>query len=1341
MDTKLTYREKLEQQLKEWDAQINLFAVRAASARIAAKIKAEHGIDCQQDGLASAAVDKVSAPEPIHVHGEKEHKKAENLFQLLPVAALTLAVLTAAGCAIQAPEESLKTDDVELALASEVEEERRVESFNNIAVSANFDPATGQLVVAGQLPRQASVRVENGATNQLLGIAQAVSPFAVDSASSSGAQVATVGVAPWQLVLTAAQLAELRLTTVPCTLRLQTPQGTVLVPVQSTVSAGQTLACANGTTGQAQVQGEPLVVTRSTWNSQTGSLIVAGSGAGPRQTVTFLDVSSGQVIGIDEANATGTFRLRLTSVASPPCEIQVVTDSREVIADVEGAPLACGVPGAVVGATNLAPNTIITIPSTESMVTLGTTVLFDAIGIDPDNNIPLTYKWSFDGAGPDSFLRSPTMKFDRGGVYRVSATVTDALGARDLTPDVRTIIVQAASTGPIGSVLAPNGQILLPAANVTVNVGQGVNFSAVGSSVSGLALTYVWNFGGAAANVASQNPGPVIFSQPGIYTISMTAVDALGYSDVTPDTRVISVMAGPATGTTTLPPNGEITAPMNDVITAQVGQSIVFSAIGTDPDGNIPLTYMWDFGGAAAPSPQQTSSIVFSQPGNYRVTLYVFDSMGAVDPTPAVRNVVVQGTGQATPGGTAPNGTILSPSQDVSINVGQSVFFAGTGADPNTGSSLIFAWDFDGGALDTAVQNPGAVFFGRAGVYRVRMTARNSFGLVDATPAERIITVIDPLQSSNVPNGLILSPTTDVTIQAGQSINFAATATDLDGVVGIVYEWDFGFAVPITQSRTQNPGLVEFRQSGTYRVSLRVRDPSGLSDPTPESRVINVLGNGTSIGNQAPDSVISSPATDLTLNKGGSINFIGAGTDPEGNPLTYRWLATGVTIPFPTQSNAGLVTFAQSGTYWVSLVATDSFGLSDPVPEVRTITVRDLSPTNSDLNGQITSPSASNVTTIVAGQFVTFSAISTNSNSAAAPIYTWDFDGGAPSSSLQNPGSVSFSQAGMYRVTLRVSDNLGGFDPTPDVRVIIVQSLGVASQIAPEGSINSPAGDVQIGLGQTLNFRASGTDADNNVPLSFRWNFDGAAPASTAQDAGSVIFTRAGVYSVALTVTDSTGVSDSTPAIRKVTVLGSGLPPDAGSSAPVAIMVSPAANQTIQVGQGISFLGSGTNPTGNAALNYVWTFGGSGLPSTSQQSPGLLTFNVAGTYTVTLNVSNNAGVADPTPETRVITVTSQGSSTVPSGAPDGMILTPATNQIISVGDSVHFMGHVMSSTAGQTVRYVWNFFGGAPSLTELSPGDVMFSTPGVYQVMFTVQDGQGLSDPTPAMRTITVNAR
>ena len=54
------------------------------------------------------------------------------------------------------------------------------------------------------------------------------------------------------------------------------------------------------------------------------------------------------------------------------------------------------------------------------------------------------------------------------------------------------------------------------------------------------------------------------------------------------------------------------------------------------------------------------------------------------------------------------------------------------------------------------------------------------------------------------------------------------------------------------------------------------------------------------------------------------------------------------------------------------------------------------------------------------------------------------------------------------------------------------------------------------------------------------------------------------------------------------------------------------------------------------------------------------------------------------------------------------------------------------------VFYHWTFGGAAADSHHGAPGLVRFATAGVYVVRFTATDLQGLSDPTPATRTITV---
>lgn len=85
-------------------------------------------------------------------------------------------------------------------------------------------------------------------------------------------------------------------------------------------------------------------------------------------------------------------------------------------------------------------------------------------------------------------------------------------------------------------------------------------------------------------------------------------------------------------------------------------------------------------------------------------------------------------------------------------------------------------------------------------------------------------------------------------------------------------------------------------------------------------------------------------------------------------------------------------------------------------------------------------------------------------------------------------------------------------------------------------------------------------------------------------------------------------------------------------------IATPAENMTVTAGDTIGFSGTGKDPN-NSALTYSWSFGsGSEIGDTSAKNPGRRRFNVPGTYTVTLAVTNKLGKDDPTPATRVITV-------------------------------------------------------------------------------------------------------
>lgn len=182
-------------------------------------------------------------------------------------------------------------------------------------------------------------------------------------------------------------------------------------------------------------------------------------------------------------------------------------------------------------------------------------------------------------------------------------------------------------------------------------------------------------------------------------------------------------------------PDGAINTPANNII-ANVGSSVAFAGTGSDPDGNLPLTYLWNFGGGASNSTLQNPVAVLNTVGTFTVTFTVTDSLGRADPTPAAITITVIDPNA----NQAPNGTIVTPAGNVSINVGESVAFSGTGTDPDNNTPLAYQWNFGGGAANSSQQNPSATF-NNSGIYTVTFTVTDNKGLSDPTPAARTVSV------------------------------------------------------------------------------------------------------------------------------------------------------------------------------------------------------------------------------------------------------------------------------------------------------------------------------------------------------------------------------------------------------------------------------------------------------------------------------------------------------------------------------------------------------------------------------------------------------------------------
>lgn len=314
--------------------------------------------------------------------------------------------------------------------------------------------------------------------------------------------------------------------------------------------------------------------------------------------------------------------------------------------------------------------------------------------------------------------------------------------------------------------------------------------------------------------------------------------------------------------------------------------------------------------------------------------------------------------------------------------------------------------------------------------------------------------------------------------------------------------------------------------------------------------------------------------------------------------------------------------------------------------------------------------------------------------------------------------SAALAAGGLYLNVLTQAN------PTGELRGQILAATGTPTNNPPTASITAPAGDVTIQAGQSVSFTGTATDPDGDA-VTVLWSFgDGAT--SPALAPGSHTYPNAGTFTVRLTATDAKGLVDPNPPTRTITVQGV-----TTNQPPTGTITAPTGNVSVVAGQSVSFAGTASDPNGDP-VTVLWDFGDGG--TSTLLSPGNHVYTTAGTFTARLTATDSQGAMDPNPPTRIITVT---AATV-NQPPDGTITAPAANVSIAAGQAVSFTG-TATDPNGDTVTVAWSF-GDGTSSTVLAPGNHVYATAGTYSVTFTATDSQGLADPTPATRTITVTA-
>lgn len=163
------------------------------------------------------------------------------------------------------------------------------------------------------------------------------------------------------------------------------------------------------------------------------------------------------------------------------------------------------------------------------------------------------------------------------------------------------------------------------------------------------------------------------------------------------------------------------------------------------------------------------------------------------------------------------------------------------------------------------------------------------------------------------------------------------------------------------------------------------------------------------------------------------------------------------------------------------------------------------------------------------------------------------------------------------------------------------------------------------------------------------------------------------------------------------------------NAAPVADFV--ASSTTLLTGQSTTF----TDLSVGAPTSYAWTFTG-GTPSSSTVANPVITYNTAGTYTVSLTATNGVG-SDTETKVSYITVTDP--------------ILPVADFTANHTTICPYQGIQFTSTStGNPSSYSWSFPGAETTTSTDQNPIVYYITPGIYSVTLTVTNSDGSDSET-----------
>ena len=840
------------------------------------------------------------------------------------------------------------------------------------------------------------------------------------------------------------------------------------------------------------------------------------------------------------------------------------------------------------------------------------TIRFDASGsFDADDEI-VSYLWDF-GDGNKGEGVSPEHVYARPGLYDVRLTVSDASGtirnsASD-TVQVRINTPPIADAGP--DVIGAPGEELILQGSRSVDP-------------DGDIAKWEWDF--KDGNTGSGEITTHTFDAPGRYFVRLKVTDDTGHAKaIDYDETEVIINAAPI-------------ADAGDDIRVAPGQTFMLNASrSSDSDGTV-TDFRWDVAGLDEPFFSETVELSLNEPGSYTAVLTISDDSGA-DNSLAEDQLTIR----------VNHAPVAEAGPDQITADSLVVFDAGASKDAD-GDGLTYTWDFgDGGTAQGAEVTHT---YAAGGTYPVVLTVSDGTGLSNGTHTDALTVTINNAPVAVAGDNTRIC-TGDILVLDGSK------SFDPDGGV-LKYAWDFGDG---SASDIVNP-TKSYRRGGTYPVTLRVTDSSGLAHNSAADRIAVTV-------DQAP---VADAGPDMRICANTEVFFDGSKSwDADGVVNRFIW-------DFGDGGSSGgdkpKHIYRRPGLYRAQLtIEGDPVGQCDIRASDEVLVEVTAAPV----------PHIDALSAVPAGSEIRLDGSGSYLDDGEITGWSWDFGDGTTSD-----GAVQthvFREPGTYRVSLTV-DSTADSD---DCRQITAHHLITVN--APP--VPDAGEDIVVGVNEEFVLDGSASKDPDGALESHSWDLgDG-----TTLEGVSVRhrFREAGRYEVRLTVSDTAGLANSEASDTVTVTVYDGV---------TAVLDAPDA---VCVGEEVTLSAARSASPEAPISRFNWSFGDGTVSDAETVSKRFVS---PGLYNVSVLVDDGMGRASSQRETSKVILVNQPP--VPVAGP---------NRHVCPGVPVRFDATASSDADGQITSYEWNFGDGMTG-TGAMP-EHTFQQPGTYEVRLKVKDSSG----------------